>query len=281
VLVYDAPAWKLVKRLTIPARGGPPAPISSLAFSPAGDALSAAVADGRVLQFAVPSWRALRGFALTPSSAAAGTTLTWIDYSSDGSRIAAAVTSRSKGTVEVFDPRTGAKDYAIDNGTDVTVAAFAPDGRTLVTGDVEGLGRFWNASTGASEGSPVQLDQGVVNSLAIDSTGSTILAAGSDGATWLFDFATRTQIGTALGANPNTTTAALFVGSADASPRARAVPNPGTSRATLTRWNLEASFLSARACQVARRNLTRLEWQQILPNRPYAKVCPQFPLLRS
>ena len=107
----------------------------------------------------MPSWRTLRGVALAPSSAAASTTLTWIDYSSDGSRVAAALTSGSKGTVEVFDSTTGAKDYVIDNGTDATVAAFAPDGRTLVTGDGEGLGRFWNAATGASEGSPVQLDQ--------------------------------------------------------------------------------------------------------------------------
>ena len=131
------------------------------------------------------------------------------------------------------------------------------------------------------KGSPVQLDEGVVNSLTIDSTGRTILAAGSDGATWLFDLATRTQIGTPLGANPNTTTAALFLGSDDAAPLALAVPNSGTSPATLTHWNLEASFLSARACQVARRNLTRVEWQQILPNMPYAKVCPRFPLPHS
>ena len=96
VLVYDAPTWRQVKRLTAPARGGPPAPISSLAFSPAGDALSAAVADGRVLQFAVPSWRTLRGVALAPSSAAASTTLTWIDYSSDGSRVAAGVDLREQ-----------------------------------------------------------------------------------------------------------------------------------------------------------------------------------------
>ena len=85
-----------------------------------------------------------------------------------------------------------------------------------------------------------------MNSLAIDSTGRTILAAGSDGATWLFDLATRTQIGTPLGANPNTTTAALFLGSGDAAPLALAVPNSGTPpRRSRTGTSRRAS---SRAC---------------------------------
>ena len=50
---------------------------------------------------------------------------------------------------------------------------------------------------------------------------------------------------------------------------------------TLTRWNYAARYLAARACAVARRNLTRLEWEQVLPNVPYAKVCPQYPLPKS
>ena len=28
------------------------------------------------------------------------------------------------------------------------------------------------------------------------------------------------------------------------------------------------------ACQVAGRNLTRAEWHDLLPNRPYETVCP-------
>jgi hypothetical protein len=29
------------------------------------------------------------------------------------------------------------------------------------------------------------------------------------------------------------------------------------------------------ACQVAGRNLTRAEWRDLLPDRPYKLVCPQ------
>ena len=56
-------------------------------------------------------------------------------------------------------------------------------------------------------------------------------------------------------------------------------PSAGPPAApTLTRWNLRAGFLAARACSVARRNLTRLEWEQILPNLRYKKVCGSSPL---
>ena len=123
----------------------------------------------------------------------------------------------------------------------------------------------------------MQVDQGFVDSLAVDSSGETLAAGGTDGATWLFDLASRTQLGTPLGANPFSATAAVFVGSGDGSPLALAVTSDN-SIATLTRWNLRAAFLAARACLVARRNLTRLEWEQILPNLTYAKVCPQYPL---
>ena len=57
------------------------------------------------------------------------------------------------------------------------------------------------------------------------------------------------------------------------------IPNGGPPAVpTLTRWNLRAGFLAARACSVARRNLTRLEWEQILPNLRYRKVCGGSPL---
>jgi hypothetical protein len=39
-------------------------------------------------------------------------------------------------------------------------------------------------------------------------------------------------------------------------------------------WNVDPASWSARACQIANRNLTRAEWRAYLPNRPYRKTCP-------
>jgi WD40 repeat protein len=38
-------------------------------------------------------------------------------------------------------------------------------------------------------------------------------------------------------------------------------------------WDVEPSDWLARACQVAGRNLTRQEWQEFLPDRPYHATC--------
>ena len=31
------------------------------------------------------------------------------------------------------------------------------------------------------------------------------------------------------------------------------------------------------ACQTSGRNMTLAEWQQVLPDQPYRKTCPQWP----
>jgi DNA-binding SARP family transcriptional activator/WD40 repeat protein/GTPase SAR1 family protein len=42
-------------------------------------------------------------------------------------------------------------------------------------------------------------------------------------------------------------------------------------------WNVDPSHWLAVACQIASRNLTKSEWHQYLPSRPYESTCPQLP----
>jgi len=286
VQVVDTTSWTVTERLTVPplttsALHG----VVSVAFSPKGDVLAAGVADGRILRWSVPTWSTLPPIVAATPASKDDAPLSAIAFSPDGTHIAVAVahTGAPSGSVAVLKAATGATEYTVRVGFQAAAAVFTLDGRTLITGDGDGLARFWNAATGAPEGAPILVDQGLVNSLAVDSTGQTLLAAGTDGATWLFDIPTRTQIGTPLGANPTVWTAAVFVGKGDGRPLALAVPQPGAppAPATLTAWNYHSRYLAGRACDVARRNLTRLEWEQVLPNVPYAKVCPQYPLPAS
>ena len=39
------------------------------------------------------------------------------------------------------------------------------------------------------------------------------------------------------------------------------------------RWDIRASSLIRRACQVAGRRLTRAEWEEFLPGREFAPAC--------
>jgi WD40 repeat protein len=276
VLVYDTTSWSRIERLTVhPLEGDQPA-VAGVAFSPRDGTIAVGMADGRVLRFSRPGYRVMRPLdAARPAPGASP--LATIAYSPDGSVLAAGLAGTTDDGVVVFDATTGSRRYTVPDASGVSAVTFTPDGKTLVVGDLTGLARFWGAGDGTRDGAPVQVVEGTVDSLAVDSTGRTLVAAGTDGATWLYDLATRTQIGTSLDPDPSTTTAALFVGRGDSVPITLAVSNTGSKSSTLTRWNLRASFLAARACAVARRNLTRLEWEQVLPNLPYAKVCPQFP----
>ena len=42
-------------------------------------------------------------------------------------------------------------------------------------------------------------------------------------------------------------------------------------------WDLDPGRWAARACRIARRNLTRAEWAQYLPGHSYERTCPAFP----
>jgi WD40 repeat protein len=274
-VVFDAATGKRLSTKSLPARGGHPPSIVSVAFSPTG-ILAAAADDGRIARFPLAGGHPLP--LLETTGAAEGQVgLASIVFSPDGTRLAVVYDLGPAGMVDVYDAESGRRLYTVQAGDDVYTATFTPDGKTLISGDGDGLARFWDAATGKRAGAPILVNQGQVNSLSVDPTGKTLVAGGTDGATWLFDLATRAQIGTPLGADPSTTTAALFAGPADATPVTLAFPIAGGA-ATLTRWNLRAGFLAARACTVARRNLTRLEWEQILPNLRYTKVCRAYPL---
>ena len=273
-IVFDTATGKRLRTVALPAHAGRPPSIVSVAFSGTG-LLAAATDDGRIARF-LPGGRALP--LLEPTGAAEGQVgLGAIVFSPDGTRLAVVYDVGPAGLIDVYDATSGQRLYTVKTGDNVYTATFAPDGKTLISGDGDGIARFWDAATGKQAGAPILVNQGQVNSLSVDPTGKTLVAGGTDGATWLFDLATRAQIGTPLGADPSTTTAALFAGPADATPVTLAFPIAGGSP-TLTRWNLRAGYLAARACTVARRNLTRLEWEQILPNLRYTKVCQAYPL---
>ncbi len=42
-------------------------------------------------------------------------------------------------------------------------------------------------------------------------------------------------------------------------------------------WLPDTQDLIDLACQTSGRNMTLAEWQQVLPDQPYRKTCPQWP----
>ena len=58
--------------------------------------------------------------------------------------------------------------------------ALSPDGKTVLTGSLDGTAQFWDAATGKPIGPPLR-HQGLVNAVALSPDGTTALTASDDG----------------------------------------------------------------------------------------------------
>ena len=90
-------------------------------------------------------------------------------------------------------------------------------------------------------------------------------AASHDGSTTLWDLRSGTQIGGSFPERPNVITSPVFA------PNGRLVID---YLADAAEWPMDVAAWERFACQVAGRNLTRADWQGVLPNRSYMRVCP-------
>jgi WD40 repeat protein/class 3 adenylate cyclase len=171
------------------------------------------------------------------------------------------------GQAAVWDISSHRRVVFVKHST-ATVVAFAPDGRTVAMGNDDGTVTFWDIETGKPAAPPLQaLDEGFMN-VDYSPDGNTLVAAGQSRAVTLWDLATRKQIGADFPGPPN-----------EERPVARFTPDGshllvayGHGGATL--WDLDPAAWEAQACTVAGRNLTRDEWRQFLPDRPYETLCP-------
>jgi hypothetical protein len=50
----------------------------------------------------------------------------------------------------------------------------------------------------------------------------------------------------------------------------------GSSDGTTVIWNVDPAAWAARACELAGRALSRQEWAQLLPGRPYRPTCSEW-----
>ena len=149
--------------------------------------------------------------------------------------------------------------------SDASAVAFTPDGRTLATSGHEGKVVLWDARTGSQLGLPLVGHASGVGSAAFSPDGRVLATV--DGEAILWDVASHKQIGAALPArSPGPHALAFLPGG---SQLAAAAPS-----GSVLVWDVNPASWRARACAVAGRTLTRAEWDEFLPGRPYHEVCP-------
>ena len=154
----------------------------------------------------------------------------------------------------------------MESGGHVDSIAFSADGHVLGAGTGDGQVVLWDSRDGKQLGSPIQMAIGTVYTIGFSPDGRLLVAGSSDQTTTLLDLRSRKPLGNAF---PNEQ-AAITVPTFE--------PNGDLFINYLSNgeeWPMDLRTWERFACQVAGRDLTRAEWKDVLPDRPYRHVCPQ------
>lgn len=188
-------------------------------------------------------------------------------YFSPNGRIVAALGCCALGsTVAAWNARTGAQVFQRNLADHATAIAFSPDSRTLGLGTESGQLLFWDARDGHPRGAALQAANGNIDSVSFSPDGSLIAAGAYDRTSTVWDVRTHRQVGDTFPERVGAAPAVLF------EPNGRLLID---YEADAAEWPMDVGTWERFACQVAGRNLTRVEWRDILPTRPYMRVCPR------
>lgn len=280
-----------------------PAAVTDVALAPDGRRFATAGYDGTVVVWDVEDARPVR--TLTGHDGVV-TAIAW-----SGDRLAS---GGADGTLRLWDPASGeAIGRPVDAHADqVADVAFSPDGHVLVSAGWDGAVRRWDVTEGGllADGPVVTGHAGAVGSVAVSPDGRVGASGGFDGTVRLWDLVTGEPVGPALEGHTDAVLAlalgadgrTLASGGADRTIRLWDVPrhtlllgpltgHRGTVTAlaftadgallsssddhTVRTWALDPASLEVGACRMANRNLTELEWAQLVGDEPYRWLCPE------
>jgi len=244
-------------RLQGPLSVGGGAILPGVSFSPDGETVVTAS------EFGVQLWDVATGASLGAiRNALAASDLA---FSADGAMVAFA--RPILGGAEVWDVTTRTLIAAVD-GTpppfiDLSVA-LSPDGHMLAVGGFGRVVRLWNVGTGKLVHELDQRGNGAFT-LEFSPDGRTLAVSGFEPVASLWDVATGIQVGPQLTAGDRRTMI-------DLSPDGRQLlETHGNGEGAV--WDVDPDSWARRACALANRTLTRKEWEEFLPGRPYEPAC--------
>jgi WD40 repeat protein/tRNA A-37 threonylcarbamoyl transferase component Bud32 len=239
-------------RLHEPLYAGNPSLLLAVGFSPDGATLATASGDG------LKRWDATTGEILDVLGS--GGSASDVAFSADGAMIAS-VTSRG---AEVWDGATATSIATFDGTPDDTSVALSPDGHFLAVGGFGRVVRVWDVRTRKLVH---ELDQGSNGAFSLEFSpdGRTLAISGFEPVASLWDVATGIQIGPQLTAGDRRTMIDL---SADGR---QMLEVHGNGQGAV--WDVDPESWKRRACDLANRTLTRVEWEEFLPGRPYEPAC--------
>ena len=185
-------------------------------------------------------------------------------FTPDGKLLVATGCCDGGTTLVGWDARSGARRFEIRE--DISTFAVSADSRLMAVGTVDGRVGLRDAHTGAPRGPATKVADGPISQLDFSPDGRLLASGAAGGSATVWDVRTRTRVGDEFPVVKGMIPAVAF------EPNGRLLI---TEFVTAIEWPLDRPTLQRHACQVAGRELTREEWNDLLPNRPYRKVCGQ------
>ncbi len=240
------------RRMRRPLRLG--APAQAMAFSPDGGRLAVADIEGNLRLLDLGSGKVRRGPRLAGFVA-------HLSYSPDGGML---IGLAEKGT-ELRDGRSLRLVARLPQraGEPGGWGRFSPDGRLLAVTSTH-YTQLWDVARRRRIGPPLRGHEGLALTSEFSPDGRTLATSGSDGSVILWDLESRRSLGKLPGLLGQIATRFAPDGR-----RLFVLHELGAAQ----RWEVSPDAWSKHACRVAGRELTRAEWDELVPDQDYRAVC--------
>jgi hypothetical protein len=152
----------------------------------------------------------------------------------------------------------------------VRTLAFNVRGNLLAAGCENGSVWLWDLDALEQKPRPLLSHETRVNSVAFSPQGDMLATAGEDWSIRLWDLENPQRSPIILHEHDNWIYSVVFA------PDGKSVISASSDK-TIRLWVARTYILADRVCQRVRRNLTRREWREFLPNYPYEYTCAGLP----
>jgi WD40 repeat protein len=184
VRLWDVATGALIRTMSHKSQIGPP---TSVAFSPDGTQLAAAVHDYGVNANVVKFWDPATGRELRIFKGHTGE-ISSLAFSPDGTRLASAEVARPM--VKLWDTATGTELRILKgHGYSIYSVAFSPDGKRLASAGAAGTVKLWDANSG-KEIRTMKVEWAHLWGVVFSPDGAQVGVAGFDGMVRLWDAGT-------------------------------------------------------------------------------------------